>query len=126
MRLMPKGLIVCVVIMIVGAVVLSLTVLRVPATTRVTGTPNNPALGQWVVWDKTDPKAPAHYLNYGTVEGGYIAACGKQLPGMGGLTQFATIEQMEAEKRIPCGDCINVLQRYVDSMSARKRNDMSK
>lgn len=91
------------------------------ASARAVTTAPDPAQ-QWVVWSLVEKNAPAHYLNYGTAEGGYVAACGKQLPGMGGLTEFATIEQMEAEKRPPCADCNRALLRYVDTANYRKHS----
>ncbi len=72
-------------------------------------------LCQWVVWDKTDPEAPAHYVNYsdgGYAASGYTAACGKHLPSPIGSTEFATLEQMEAEKRVPCKDCVKALEAF--------------
>lgn len=118
---MPKGLIVFIVV--VAAVVLGLTVLRgVPGPTRITGTPSNPATEQLVVWSTVGKNAPAHYVNYGVGNGGYTTACGRHLPGMGGLTQFADIERMEAEKRLACDDCRHALERYMDSINQRPRS----
>lgn len=96
----------------------------VPASTRIAGTPGDPAIKQIVVWENR-PEARAHYLNLNPQSdpARIQTACGEIIVA-DETWKFGSIEQMEAERRIPCADCIRALERYVNSMNARKRNDL--
>jgi len=85
---------------------------RFAAESRAAANSVRPATQQNVVWSLMDKNAPAHYINYGVADGGYETACGKHMSGMGSTTRFSDIEQMEAEKRKPCEDCIRALRRF--------------
>lgn len=99
---------------------------KTSASTRITGTPNNSRLNQWVVWEDAT-EAPAHYLNQpdGPLPPDeYLTACGKIFSNRNQHISIERLVTMEQEKRIPCPDCISALDRYTASMIARKANQI--